>query len=306
MKEAMVLTGAAVLLTAAGACSAASAVGCVTGVASGVALGGIAASGSSDDPEREVEIDTGAAMLGGAIFGAVSGCTAAAVADAMARGDARHKPAAEAPERARGQWHGPTPRRASASKVDPGIVTANAHFHGISVSWRGQPQVASESVELRFQRYVKRGENGNCEQVELELDGERLGLPTKYSEATGGSIVLETFRASASIQLLRRIQKAKRVALRLCETEHRLSLPALEANRRFLVRFERLAPPRARSDKPGSESEPESEPEAEVDADAGVEQPPAPTSPSDANVDAATPGSPVVPPHESPSQGPAN
>jgi hypothetical protein len=62
-------------------CSTATAAGCGVGIASGVALAGIAA-GSSEGIDAD---DMGVVMLGGGIFGVVSGCTAAIVADAIAR-----------------------------------------------------------------------------------------------------------------------------------------------------------------------------------------------------------------------------
>lgn len=307
-KEAMMLAVVGLSLGETGACTAASAIGCTTGVVSGIALGGIAAAEASDDPQSEVEVDSGAAILGGAFFGAVSGCTAAAVTDAIARSGAKHESSTRARERAPREWHAPTPHRANPSEVDPGEVTANAHFHGISVSWRGQPQLDAERVELRFQRYVKRDQQANCDQVELELDGKRQNLPARHSEVAGGSVVLETIQARVAVELLRRMQEAKRVVLRLCEGEHLLTLPTLEANQRFLTRFARLVPQawsassdrEAQPEEHETRAEPESESEVKADSSTGATAEREPASSTDAT--ASEPR--VLQPSETPTPGP--
>lgn len=65
------------------ACSTASAAGCLSGMGAGMALAGIAVASTNSQPQQ-AHVDGGTAVLGGLLFGAVSGCTAAAVADAIA------------------------------------------------------------------------------------------------------------------------------------------------------------------------------------------------------------------------------
>lgn len=71
-------------LGGASGCSTAVLAGCGVGIASGAALGGIAAASA---PRNSV--DVGTVMLGGSIFGLVSGCSAAAVANAVATSKAK-------------------------------------------------------------------------------------------------------------------------------------------------------------------------------------------------------------------------
>ena len=71
-------------LVGAQGCSTATLAGCGVGVATGVALAGIAAASSKETSDM-----TGIAMLGGGMFGVTSGCSAAAVAAAIASPSAR-------------------------------------------------------------------------------------------------------------------------------------------------------------------------------------------------------------------------
>ncbi|MEO7591740.1 MAG: hypothetical protein ABI134_11055, partial [Byssovorax sp.] len=76
-------------LGGASGCSTAVLAGCGVGIASGAALGGIAAASAKGN-----SVDVGTVMLGGSIFGLVSGCSAAAVANAVATSKASKAAAA--------------------------------------------------------------------------------------------------------------------------------------------------------------------------------------------------------------------
>ena len=74
--------GAIMILALLGAqgCSTATAAGCGVGVLAGMALAGVAAASAP----KNSSVDGGAVVLGGGIFGVASGCSAAAVAAAVA------------------------------------------------------------------------------------------------------------------------------------------------------------------------------------------------------------------------------
>jgi hypothetical protein len=110
-------------------CSMATLAGCGTGVATGVALAGIAAASAGSNNSGSV--DVGTAMLGGSIFGVVSGCSAAAVADAVARSSEREKArrvdAVEVRQEPAPRWD---------ANVSPG-----SQFRGNAAGARQQPAV---------------------------------------------------------------------------------------------------------------------------------------------------------------------
>jgi hypothetical protein len=71
-------------------CSTATAAGCGVGVLTGVALAGVAAASTP----KNSSVDAGAAIIGGSLFGVVSGCSAAATAEAVASSQRKKRRAA--------------------------------------------------------------------------------------------------------------------------------------------------------------------------------------------------------------------
>jgi hypothetical protein len=216
-------------------CSTPTAAGCGVGVLAGMALAGIAAASAKTDSST-----TGKAVLGGSLFGIVSGCSGGGVAEAIARSDEKEHASARERGYSRVLYV-----RASQATPSPQVVTAQADLDGVKATWLGAPRTNPTHVQLRLQRYSSRPVITTCSQLVVRADDRDLRFPWKPRAQPLGSAMPETVQLDMDIDSLRAIASADAVEFDFCGLRRRLTLPAATATRDFASRFSAAASPGA-------------------------------------------------------------
>ncbi|MDD9942734.1 MAG: hypothetical protein OXU20_16965 [Myxococcales bacterium] len=218
-------------------CSKAAALGCLTGVASATGLGLTAAATAGD--ESEEELDTGAALLGSALFGLVAGCSAAGVAAAVAVGDNRtaaRVPRGIAPRQSPYYDDGhsastPAPRRRDR-------VSSSALLDGLKVTWLGAPASRMTRPMTLFESHLPGVDLSKCNEAVVEADSRVMKFPITHDARPPSTTIA---KIESGIDELRTMKTAQRVTFDLCGLRRELHPSAASALRLFFVRFAMLA-----------------------------------------------------------------
>jgi hypothetical protein len=229
-----VACAAAVLLLS--GCSGPTAAGCGGGVASGMLLAGVSAAAAND---KDPSIDVGTAILGGALFGIVSGCTGAAIAESITASNGQSRPAAESlPTPA--VLYTPTPQTPRVPHA-PGTITRQIDLDGVHTLWVARPERYGSKVGLRFERYRELPSGGDCKTLDMIIDGRshRYDLAAKTEQEHGRT--LETAQATIDIAVVKEMRAATAVEFQLCELRRPLTHPAARALFRFVDEYDALA-----------------------------------------------------------------
>ena len=220
-------------------CSAATAMGCVVGAASGASFV-LGMSGVAASDENAPEIDVGAAALGGALIGLVSGCAASAASNAFAVAESQNRSERE-----------PDPPRGSMPEHSPYYVTKPAAgpisnavvVNGIKVSWHGDPTKDRDTIEMHFYGYRPRAQAqlASCHEARLVLDGQESRYLLQRPVDEKASRKIEGFQLQANQDVFATMAAAGVVVVDLCGKRLLLSQSARQGLTRFNTRFRHLA-----------------------------------------------------------------
>ena len=220
-------------------CTKASTFGCAAGIGAGLGLAALAAA-QTNDPN----LDAGAVVLGGGLFGITSGCLAAVVADAVARGETKSK--AWRRERDRDP---PAPHDTSrvaavpTATAESDVVVADANLDGVKVTWQGAPRASAQRVRMRFQRYSTSNELLGCQELELATGDRSVRVALFHDMTTGGpSAQPQVAYAELDLAVIKALLTTKDTELVLCGLTRKLTEAAVQEVARFVGRFEALLP----------------------------------------------------------------
>jgi hypothetical protein len=226
------------LLFAQVGCTKATTFGCAAGIGAGLGLAAAAAAGSNDP-----NLDAGAVVLGGGLFGVTSGCLAAAVADAVARGETKptrrrseHDEAPSTPTD--GEQVAPT----ATADPDKDLVIADVTLDGMKVSWQGAPLVAPRRVSLRFQRYSSTKELSGCEELEIATGDRSVRVALFHDVHADPSAQPQVAHAEIDLAVIKELLTVKDTQLRLCGLTRNMTSAAVAAVSRFVAHFESYLP----------------------------------------------------------------
>jgi hypothetical protein len=244
-------------------------------------LAGVSAGAAND---KNPSIDVGTAVLGGALFGIVSGCTGAAIAESISGSKEQPHPTAESlPTPA--PLYTPTAQTLPASHAR-GVITRQIDLDGLHTLWVARPERYGSKVGLRFERTPELPGVVDCKTLDLVVDGRshRYDLAAKAEQEHGRT--LEAAQTTIDIAILKEMRAAAAVEFQLCELRRPLTHPAAHALFRFVDEYEALAPPPAASSsieehapQPASDAEPPSVEGAALSPEPDLPTPaPTPTS----------------------------
>jgi hypothetical protein len=118
------------------------------------------------------------------------------------------------------------------------------------VSWIGLPRVDRNKVALRFQRHT-RAALGQCQEIELRIDGTSKRHPAVHSLESAGALTVETVHIDTDIDTVSTMRSARKVEFNVCGFQRRLTLAAVKAVTDFVERFSALrSPDRSKGDGP--------------------------------------------------------
>jgi hypothetical protein len=214
------------LLPAAGltlqGCSTATAVGCGVGIAAATALGAVSALAASNNQEGSSP-PVGLVMLGSAMFGAVSGCSAAAAAEQVARAERkRPRDHISEPITLSSTPSAPPRPRSAQTRIDLSGLTL--HLSGPN---------AARSIDLGLRRFTRSPDLTGCDKLELQLDGQNVSMPVG---AEVGRAAVGSVQGTVAIDLasLEAITRASQVEVAWCGQQSHWSVSANDATQRFL------------------------------------------------------------------------
>jgi hypothetical protein len=227
---------------------------------------------------ENADVPVGQVLVGGGLFGIASGCSAAAVADGLARSDAKSKPETRPVEEAayeRPQAHG-------TAAPTPGLITARTDLDGLVVTWFGTPATHPMTVGLRVHRYGKQPELAECHELRLVSGSQPLQLAAAYRSQVQHDIVVELLQVQTDFTTAKALSASPQLELDVCGQRRVFTPTAMDAFAGFVKHFSALVPaqPPAAAGASDSSAQPPANPPASNPAPSTPEAAPASGTPN--------------------------
>jgi hypothetical protein len=264
-----------ICIVSASGCTTATAAGCGVGVLAGMALAGVSVAIAGEN----ANVSVGQVLVGGGLFGIASGCSAAAVADGLARSDAKSKPETR-PVEAEAAYEGQQPHGTAAPT--PGLITARTDLGGLVVTWFGTPATHPMTVGLRVHRYGKQPELAQCHELRLLSGSQPLQLPAAYRSQAQHDIVVELLQVQTDFPTAKALSASPQLELDVCGQRRVFTPTAMDAFAGFVNHFSALVPaqPPAAAVASDSSAQPPANPPASNPAPSTPETVPASGTPN--------------------------